>query len=71
MTETITHRGWNLDVFRSVTTGLWQCDYWDRSNPDICGTISGPRRREVLDLAKATIEGGVLYYGGFWTALCK
>lgn len=60
MTETLTHRGWNLDVFRSVTTGLWQCDYWDRSNPDICGTISGQRRREVLELVKATVEGRVI-----------
>jgi hypothetical protein len=49
------YQGFTLDIF-DLAKGGWQCDWWERSNPDNCGTIKTDRRKLAIQQAKDAID---------------
>lgn len=54
------YRAFTLDVFE-LSEGGWQCDWWERGNPENCGTTRADRRKEAILRAKNEIDSTTLY----------
>lgn len=44
-----------LDTYQTEK-GLWACDWWRRGQPDICGVVYAPRRKDAVARAKMEID---------------